>query len=302
MVQGKVVLREKGIGYTPDTTSIFAVPVNGDLILTPESVCFEWSEGLLKKTARAIEIPFADIQVHAGMARISASKPASPGSSYPLTIATTTREEVFYFSPDKKRQLGQWFEALHEAVTGAKVEFDSRDIGDLKIGSRIKDAIGSAKPITAELADVASPLVDLAAPVLGSNQGGFGGRASVVSSLIGAGIEVVKQVQTKQGAQVAQDGGTMQGAEAPGVGGAGASGAAVAEIPGGSVAEAAVAVATDAPGTNATVASPAPTASAAALGSIDEQVEAVKKLKELLDVGVLTQEEFDAKKKQIMGL
>lgn len=36
--------------------------------------------------------------------------------------------------------------------------------------------------------------------------------------------------------------------------------------------------------------------------SLDEQIEAVKKLKELLDVGILSQEEFEAKKKEIMGL
>ena len=35
---------------------------------------------------------------------------------------------------------------------------------------------------------------------------------------------------------------------------------------------------------------------------LDEQIEAVKQLKELLDEGVLSQEEFDAKKKEIMGL
>lgn len=36
--------------------------------------------------------------------------------------------------------------------------------------------------------------------------------------------------------------------------------------------------------------------------SLDEQIEALKKLKELVDISVLTQEEFDAKKKEIMGL
>lgn len=36
--------------------------------------------------------------------------------------------------------------------------------------------------------------------------------------------------------------------------------------------------------------------------SIEEQIETLKKLKELVDMGVLTQEEFDAKKKEIMGL
>lgn len=36
--------------------------------------------------------------------------------------------------------------------------------------------------------------------------------------------------------------------------------------------------------------------------SVGEQIETVKKLKELLDAGILTQEEFDAKKHQVMGL
>ncbi len=36
--------------------------------------------------------------------------------------------------------------------------------------------------------------------------------------------------------------------------------------------------------------------------SLDEQIEAVKKLKDLLDSGILTQDEFDTKKKQVMGL
>jgi membrane protease subunit (stomatin/prohibitin family) len=45
-----------------------------------------------------------------------------------------------------------------------------------------------------------------------------------------------------------------------------------------------------------------PAASPRAAMSFDEQIETLKKLKELVDMGVLTQEEFDAKKKEIMGL
>jgi len=36
--------------------------------------------------------------------------------------------------------------------------------------------------------------------------------------------------------------------------------------------------------------------------SVDQQIEAVKKLKELLDVGILSEDEFNVKKKEIMGL
>ena len=36
--------------------------------------------------------------------------------------------------------------------------------------------------------------------------------------------------------------------------------------------------------------------------SVDEQIEAVKKVKELLDAGILTQDEFDRKKREVMNL
>lgn len=49
----------------------------------------------------------------------------------------------------------------------------------------------------------------------------------------------------------------------------------------------------------APVASPAP---AAASASVSEAADDLLKLKELLDAGILTQEEFDAKKKQLLGL
>ena len=46
---------------------------------------------------------------------------------------------------------------------------------------------------------------------------------------------------------------------------------------------------------------PAPAAAPPPM-SVGDQLDAVKKLKELLDVGILTQDEFDSKKKQILGL
>lgn len=46
---------------------------------------------------------------------------------------------------------------------------------------------------------------------------------------------------------------------------------------------------------------PAPAAGSAAL-SVEQQIEMVKRLKELLDAGILSQIEFDAKKKDVMGL
>lgn len=36
--------------------------------------------------------------------------------------------------------------------------------------------------------------------------------------------------------------------------------------------------------------------------SVVEQMETLKSLKELLDAGILTQDEFDLKKKQVLGL
>lgn len=43
-------------------------------------------------------------------------------------------------------------------------------------------------------------------------------------------------------------------------------------------------------------------ASAPSATSLDDQIETLKKLKELLDAGILSQEEFDTKKKQVLGL
>lgn len=45
-----------------------------------------------------------------------------------------------------------------------------------------------------------------------------------------------------------------------------------------------------------------PVATQSSAMSFDEQIETLKRLKELVDMGVLTQAEFDAKKKEIMGL
>lgn len=36
--------------------------------------------------------------------------------------------------------------------------------------------------------------------------------------------------------------------------------------------------------------------------SLDEQIESIRKLKDLVDAGILSQDEFEAKKKQVMGL
>jgi membrane protease subunit (stomatin/prohibitin family) len=43
-------------------------------------------------------------------------------------------------------------------------------------------------------------------------------------------------------------------------------------------------------------------ASSASASTVDQQIETLKKLKELVDIGVLTQEEFEAKKKEVMEL
>jgi membrane protease subunit (stomatin/prohibitin family) len=58
-------------------------------------------------------------------------------------------------------------------------------------------------------------------------------------------------------------------------------------------------------GLNPLTAAPSPSAPLPAptpAPSLDEQIEAVKKLKELADAGILTPDEFETKKKQVMGL
>ena len=45
-----------------------------------------------------------------------------------------------------------------------------------------------------------------------------------------------------------------------------------------------------------------PAKSSAREMSTDEKIETLKKLKELVDMGILTQDEFDLKKKELLGL
>ena len=45
-----------------------------------------------------------------------------------------------------------------------------------------------------------------------------------------------------------------------------------------------------------------PAKSSAPEMSTDEKIETLKKLKELVDMGILTQDEFDLKKKELLGL
>lgn len=47
---------------------------------------------------------------------------------------------------------------------------------------------------------------------------------------------------------------------------------------------------------------PTPERAPGAATSLDDQIGTVKKLKALLDAGILSQEEFDAKKREVLGL
>lgn len=76
-----------------------------------------------------------------------------------------------------------------------------------------------------------------------------------------------------------------------------------ASVPGFGAAQAAVPVVTQGSAQAAAPSAAAPAATAAPpKQSIDEQIESLKKLKELLDAGILSQEEFDAKKHEVIGL
>lgn len=53
---------------------------------------------------------------------------------------------------------------------------------------------------------------------------------------------------------------------------------------------------------NASAAAAGPTPEAEKENPLDKQIETLKKLKDLLDAGILSQEEFDAKKREVLGL
>jgi len=148
---------------------------------------------------------------------------------------------------------------------GITPEQVGKAVGDA--GKAVADAIERAKPMAAKAVEAAKPLVPMAAKLAM-----VPGRLGKVGMFAGMAAEALGMMNdTPQQQAQAQPGAAAGNPANPA-----ASGASHAQ--------------------------PAQQPRGAAAASLDEQIEAVKKLKELLDAGILTQEEFDAKKRQIMGL
>ena len=141
-----------------------------------------------------------------------------------------------------------------------------------QVGKAVADALERAKPAAAKAVEAAKPMaakaVEAAKPLMpmAAKLAMAPGRLGKVGMFAGMAAEALGMMDTAQQAQAQP--GTRAEAQAN-------------------------------PAAAQPHAQPAQQPHAA---TIDQQIEAVRKLKDLLDAGALTQEEFDTKKRQIMGL
>lgn len=235
----------------------------GDLFLTNHRLVFIVESGLFKKTVDVVDFSLEAVKVYNGLAQIKASKPEGGGYPYPIDVFFSDSHEIFYLPSKYKKSIGNLIESVNEILTGERVGFNPKDIGQWGIGSKLKranvaetigGAIGSVKPITANVADVVSPFVPAAAAIASARGAGVTGAAGMIIDVISHQTGMGQGEEESDNEQCAQN----------------------------------------------SASSDSSTGSANA--GIDDQVEAILSLKKLLDAGILTQEEFDAKKKQLLGI
>ena len=266
LAKDEVVILETGAARESISNS-------GTLTLTNYCLVFSWTTGFFKTVDHHIAFPLSDIKVFNGQAQVKASKP-TPISSfyYPLTFFFTDTTEVFLLPPETKKSIGDWVESTNELVTGTRQGFNPEDIGAVDVSKKLSDAFSALKPVTTNFAEAAQPLVGVASAAVSASPK-WGRRASIASAVLNA-VETYASSNDNPNSTAPSSFAIPQ---------------AIPEATGGSLAQD--------PAQPQTAPSQSPDTN-----SLDEQVEVLRKLKSLVDDGILTQEEFENKKRQILGL
>lgn len=260
---------ERGTASGRKSSILQATKEQGDLALTNCRLVFIVESGLFKKTVEETDFPLSKIKVYNDVAQVKALKPEASGCPYPVEVYFEDSVETFYFPPKYKKSIGDFVESVNEVLIGRRTGFSPQDIGQWGIADKLKKTnvaeaiggvIGSAKPITANVADVVAPLIPAATAIASAKQTGATGAANVIAETIGRHLSSTNSGDKVQncGSEIEEHGIESELEEGP------------SKIEENS--------------------------------SIDEQVDAILSLKKLLDAGILSQEEFDAKKRQLLGI
>lgn len=225
----------------------------GTLILTNRALVFSPDAGVFSKKEEDLRLPLNTIKVSNGVVQIRPAKPEVRDGDYRLTVYCAQSQYAFLFPPSLRFRLKKWVESVNEQVTGKKCGWNPEDLGLIDVKKAVTSAIDSAKPVAQGIADVAKPLIPVAAAVASVTPGRTG---KLAAAALGA-IDTIGKKSAQHSGDIAE--------ECP------------SKIEVSSV-----------------LRSPEP--------SIDDQMNKLKKLKELVDCGILTEEEFAAKKREVLGL
>lgn len=253
-----LVMKDEGVGRCTGSMGVLKAIASGGiergiLILTNKALIFVPDSKLLSKKKEDVRIPLESIKVSNGIAQIRPAKPEGRDDDYRLTVYCTQSQHVFLFPLSLRLRLKKWVENVNEQITGIRHGWDPEDLGFIDVKKAVSHAIDSAKPVAQGIADVAKPLIPVAAAMASVAPGRTGKFAAAALSAIDAiGKEGLQDTENIEGEQPLEN--------------------SCAPVP------------------------------VSAGPSIDEQVDKLKKLKELVECGILTEEEFAAKKREVLGL
>ncbi len=277
----------------------FSSSFSDELVLTNHSiVCVE--KGIFGRVKNVQRYQLNNIKIYNGLAQAIASNPRDK-CGLALTVYFLNYKETFFFSPSSWKELREWVESINELLTGVRCGFKPEDIGMKKpIGEQLASIIESARPVAEGVGGQVSGAFEAV-------KGGVAGATSQISSIAESAKPVaVQAVKTAtpfaplvaaamlpnnraSEAIVDMMSCTVDGADVSCRDSVKRCNAKTSDENAFSQEERAMEkVGNQAPNTGGI--------------SIDQQIEIVQKLKALLDAGILSQEEFDAKKKEVMGL
>lgn len=252
-----LIMKDEGVGRQSASMSILRAVASGGvergtLILTNKSLIFSPDKSVFSKKGEDICLPLDTIKVSNGVAQIRPAKPDPREADYRLTVYCSDSQHIFLFPASLRLRLRKWVEGVNEQVVGMKCGWNPEDLGLIDVKKVVTSAIDSAKPVAQGIADVAKPLIPVAAAVASVAPGRTG---KLTAAALGA-MDAIGGKESRGSIDVAThsveiaDESSVRTSEA----------------------------------------------------SIDDQVGELKKLKELVDCGILTEEEFSAKKRESLGL
>lgn len=252
-----LILKTDNIGHQAQGLNSFdglrpGKTTRGLLALTNQDLIYSWESGAFKKKQEEIRFPLARIKIYNGIAQVKPSAPETKGGDYRVTVFFDSFQDTFLFPGDRRKEIKDWIEGINELLTGVRAGFDPSDIGAAKISRAVASAIGTAKPVAAELAGVAKPLIPIATAMASARHPKSAKLASAVMGAIES-MGAENDSFENPNARHARTSAVIKSGESEAM-------------------------------------------------PIKLQIESVKQLKQLVDAGVLSQEEFETKKKQILGL